>query len=238
MIFNGSNGDSLIEDITFRTSADLNMFPLADRTRYINEAYSRAAYIIMKADGRMTWDDPNHPDQPISTFDLVKNQAEYNIFSSTPSVLQDWLAIQRVDIFNSGGVGVQLVELDQQDYKGVAQSEMEKSPSIPYAFDLVGSIMRMYPAPDYDYSGGCTIWFDRAPSYFTVSDTVKRPGFDTRCHQYLSIYASHQFNSIKKKDFSLQTEIDRLEQEIGIIYAVERNKAEQPKISREFKSFR
>jgi hypothetical protein len=238
MIYSGSSGDSLIEDITFRTNADLTEFTLADRTRYINEAYSIVAFTIMKADGRMTWDDPNHPDQPISTFDLVANQTDYNIFSSTPTAIQDWLAIQRVDIMNAGGVGTQLIPLDQNDYKGTAQSEMNKAAGIPYAFDMVGSVMRLYPASNYNYSGGVTIWFDRAPSYFTVSDTTKRPGFDTRFHQYLSIYAANQWNGTKKRDWSLEGKLKELEQQIGITYAVERDKAEQPIIKREYKKFK
>ena len=238
MIYNGSAGDSLIEDISFRTNTDLNQFPLKDRNRYINEAYSRIAYVILKADGRMAWDDPNHTDQPIATTDLVKGQRDYNIFSSTPSALQDWLAVKRIDIFDAGGTGVQLQPMDENDYKGVAESEVDKSPSLPYMFDFNGSIVKLYPAPDYDYTNGMTFWFDRAPSYFSITDTTKRPGFDTRFHQYLSIYAANQWNGMKKKDWSLQTMLNQMELEIGNVYSVQRNKTEVNKLSRLNKPFK
>lgn len=238
MVFNAADGTSLIEDITFRTGVNTNQFLLADRTRYINEAYNLVAYQIMKADGRMSWDDPNHINQPIASTNLIANQSEYNIFSNAPSALQNWLGIYRVDIMDAGGVGIQLQPIDQEDFKGTAQSEMEKSPSIPYAFDFTGTIIRLYPAPDYDYPLGMTMWFNRAPSYFTSTDTAKSPGFDVRFHSFLSIYAAHQWNSIKKKDFSLQGVIQDMLNKIGEIYAVERNKTEHPIISRAKQNFK
>lgn len=238
MIFNGTSGDSLIEDITFRTGVNTTQFPIADRTRYINEAYSRIAFIIMSADGRMSWDDPNHGNQPIAKTNLIANQRAYNIFEATPTALQDWLSVKRVDILDTGGIGVQLIPIDENDFKGVAESEFEKNATIPAYFDFNASLINLYPTPSYNSTNGMTVWFDRSPSYFSTTDTTRRPGFDTRFHCYLSMYAANQWNGIKKKDWSLQTILDRMEKEIGNVYSVQRDKVEVPKLTRQNKSYK
>ncbi|MEI6529682.1 MAG: hypothetical protein WCN88_04820 [Candidatus Falkowbacteria bacterium] len=231
MVFSGTNSDSLIEDITFRTAADLNMFPIGDRTRYINEAYSRVCDIIINSDGRMSWDDANYPDTPITYTDLVKDQKKYTIFSDTPTALQDWLYIERIDIEDADGNGIQLVPIDEKDLDGMALKEFNKESSLPTWFDFNGTEVTLYPASDYDRTKGLKMYFKRTPSYFTVSDTTKRPGFATIFHQYLSIYAANQFNFTKKKDNSLQSEIIRLETEIGKFYSKRPSKYETPVLS-------
>lgn len=199
MIYNGTSGDSLIEDITFRTGADTTQYLIADRNRYINEAYSRVASIIIRSDGRMQWDDPNHTDSPIAACDLVAEQKAYNIFSAAPTALQDWLTVERIDIEDSSGNGLYLKMFDEQDVRGIALKEYQKVSSIPTHFDIVGTQAMLYPPPNYSRTSGMRVIFKRSPSYFAVTDTTKRPGFATIFHQYLSIYAAHQWNFTKKK---------------------------------------
>ena len=231
MIYNGTSGDSLIEDITFRTGVNTTQFKIADRNRFINEAYSRVANIIINADGRMSWDDANHPDQPITKCDLKNGQTYYDIFSATPSAIQDWLYIDRIDIVDSSGNGIQLQPIDQRDLDGVALSEFADEPSIPVWFDFNGTGLTLYPATNYDATLGMTIVFQRSPSYFSVSDTIKRPGFATIFHSYLSKYAANAWNLVKKKNGMLSAELQRDELEIGRFYSKRPSHYETPVLS-------
>lgn len=225
----------LVQDVLFRTNTDVNQFPLKDITRYINEAYSRVANIIIQADGRMQWDDKNHTDQPIATFDLVANQLSYEIFVAAPTALQDWLMLDRFEIKDSAGSWILLNQIDKRN-KLQALAEYQKTSGTPNEFDLSGSEIYLYPPTSYSSTGGGKIYFNRAPSYFASTDTTKVPGFATIFHPYLSIYASHQWNGIKKSDYSLQPIVEKMEKEIAKYYS-KRNKSEVPKLARAYRTY-
>jgi hypothetical protein len=229
MIYNGTNGDSFQEDITFLTSADEEAYPIKDRNRYINEAYSKVAFLIIKAEGRMQWDDANHTDVPKSSCDLVTNQASYNIFSAAPTALKDWLSLERLEILDPSGNGIVLHPIDHKDIPGPL-SEFMKEPGIPQYFDLNGTQVTLYPKPNYNCTGGMTAFFNRAPSYFAITDTTKRPGFATLFHPYLSKYASFIWNSTKKGDYSLQAILTGIEADIKSHYGNRNKKIEVPRL--------
>ena len=224
-----SDKSGLVDDVLFRTNTTTTEFPLTHITRYINEGYSRVANIIIQADGRMQWDDINHTDQPVSQTDIVENTVDYNVFQSAPSALQDWLTIDKVEMLDSNGYGMEILPIDKKDL--TTYEEETRTPSTPYKYDFNGTSILLYPKPNYSYTKGLVIYFHRAPSYFASTDTTKRPGFATIFHPYLSIYASHQWNSIKKNDFNLQPQLDKIEREIGLFYS-KRPKYEVPKLTR------
>lgn len=231
MVFSDtSNLNGVIEDITFRTNASTTDFPLKTRTMYVNEAYGRVANIIIRADGRMQWDDTNHTDQPIYDCDLVSGQTDYNVFSEAPSALQDWLTIERVEGLDEAGNGVLLRPIDKRDIPE-SMAEYRKTAGQIDEYDFNGTNLLLYPAPNYSKTNGLTIYFHRAPSYFVSTDTTKRPGFASIFHPYLSIYASYVWNSVKKNDWSLKPILDQMEKEIGEFYS-RRPKYEVPRISR------
>lgn len=227
----------LVDDVLYRTGTNIAEFPLVHITRYLNEGYSRVAYIIINADGRMQWDDANHTNQPIATTSLVANQEDYNVFSATPSALQDWLQIERVEALSEAGEGILLRPIDKNDIRGEAMTEYNETPGTPDKYDFNGTSIILKPASSYDKESGVKIYFNRAPSYFASTDTTKRPGFATIFHPYLSMYATNQWNIIKRNDFSLQAIIDRTEKEIGLFYS-KRPKYEVARLTRANKSWK
>jgi hypothetical protein len=238
MQFNDSTaGQGLVQDVWFRTGTDVNQFSLANITRYINEAYSKAAYIIMKSDGRMQWDDANHSDAPISTFNLVDSQQDYEIYQAAPSAVQDWLQVEKVEILTNNDIWQAITPVDKGDFQNMSLEETYKTDGDPIMYDFNGASMYLYPAPNYAKSNAMKIWFRRSPSYFASTDTTKKPGFATIFHDYLSTYAAYQWNSIKKKDFSLKAILDQKELDMGTHYA-RRNKIETPKITRSVRAYR
>jgi hypothetical protein len=237
MTFNDSSGkQGIVQDVWFRTNSEVNQFPLADITRYANDAYSRVANIIIQSDGRMQWDDVNHSNQPISATDLVANQQTYEIFVAAPTALQDWLMIDRIETQDANGDWSELRPIDKSNIN-ISLDEYQNTPGQPHSYDFNGSELKLYPASDTSVTGGLKIYFNRAPSYFVSTDTTKRPGFATIFHDYISLYATHQWNIIKKNDYALQPLLDRKEIEIGKFYS-KRNKVEIPRIIRAFNTFK
>lgn len=215
-------------------------------TRWINEGYSIAANIIMRADGRMQWDDTNHTNLPTATFDLVNGQKDYTILSATPTALQDWLEMERLEINDGNNNWILLKKIDEKDIP-IAETEFQDVDSIPRWFDFKGNSIFLYPAPNYNSTGGGLIYFNRAPSYFSASDTTKRPGFATHFHQFLSMYASYKFGLVKGLAItnSLRNELGSFEagRETGMSKNLAdfyrgRNKFEIPVIKRQYQKYR
>lgn len=183
----------------------------------------------------MQWDDTNHTDQPISVANLVASQQDYGVFTAAPSALQDWLMIDRVTILDSNGNEKDLTPIDRKDIP--APGEYMETAGAPSQYDFNGSQVLLYPAPNYASTGGMKIYFNRAPSYFASTDTTKRPGFATIFHDYLSLYATQQWNITKKGDYGLQPLLDKKELEIAKFYS-KRNRVEVPRISRAYSNFK
>lgn len=232
-----SNLTGLIQDCEAKTllgnaAISGNTTLLKDFTRWINEGYGKIMDIIMRADGRFQFDDPNHSDTPIKTFNITANTKEVTgILSSAPTAAADWLEIERVECCDENGTFYLLEEIDIQDITSEAMSEFEKASSIPRYYDLTGSLLRLYPAPSYSYTNGLKIYYKREPDYFAYTDTTQRPGFATKFHHYLSDYATFKWNGIRKNDYSLAPILKETELEVGQFYA-RRDKSERKKLTR------
>ena len=186
----------------------------------INNAYSRVANLILKADGRMQWDDPNHTNAPVSDADLVSGQKKYEIFEALPTALQDWLQVESVEILDENDNGVKLEPIDIQDLE-VAESEYRDVNGTPVKFDFDGSEVKLYPSPDYAKTDGLTIFFKRSPSYFASTDTTKVPGFATLFHELLPLWASYWWGVSKGLGYGgdIRREIGILEKELSAFYS-------------------
>lgn len=239
MDFNDStNENGLIQDITSITGATTTDYTLKERTRDINNAYSRIAYLIIQSDGRMQWDDTNHINQPISTDDLVSGQEDYNIFEAAPAALKDWLTIEQVEILNQDNLGVKLTSIDKRNVK-VAWTEYRKTDGQPVVYDFNGTSMLLKPNPNYNKTDGLIIYFQRSPSFFTSTDTTKRPGFASIFHSYLSLVPSYRWardKGLPNRDV-LKRDIDEMEVAIGTHYS-KRSQYEIPVLTRAKQSFK
>ena len=239
MQFNDTtNENGLIQDITSITGATTTDYTLKERTRDINNAYSRIAYLIIQADGRMQWDDTNHTDQPISTDDLVDSQEDYNVFEAAPSALEDWLTIERVEILDTNDSGVLLRPIDKRNI-GVAWTEYQKTDGQPNEYDFNGTSILLKPSPNYDKTDGLKIYFQRSPSYFDSTDTTKRPGFASIFHSYLSLSAAYRWardKGLPNRDV-IKRDIEEMESAIQKQYS-NRDRYEIPVLRRAKQSFK
>jgi hypothetical protein len=123
----------------------------------------------------------------------VSGQADYEISGET------FLNLQRVEIKDSNGNGVQLQPISQEDKVGVAMTEWAKTNAQPTCYDKIGNSIILYPTPNYSSTAGLKTYYQRPASLFTSDEMTagtKTPGFNPLYHRYLSMGAASDYCSV------------------------------------------
>lgn len=218
-----ANNQDLISSITFYTAADTTDYPINDRTRNVNQWYHKAAHIMQSADGTWQWDDANNTTLPIGTTDLVSGQQDYSLDDAM-------LEIELVEIQASSGtwhtvMPIDISQFNSPDTRDSNFTSYKSTNGQPEEYDKRGRSLFLYPAPNYNSTGGLKIHFKRGANIFAVTDTTKEPGFAARFHNYLALGAAFDYCTLYKQDRvqSLFTQIQAIEKEMKEFYG-RRNK--------------
>lgn len=174
--------------------------------------------LIFEYDQKWEWDDANNSDLPIATTSLVASQSDY-------SIPVTHLKILKLRIKDANG---NWISIDPVDRNVLSDAELNALPSTPRKYDKVGNSIFLYPAPNYAYSGGLEVQFQRGGSYFVASDTTKVPGFASIFHRLISLPAARDYCVINNPTrlVSINNEITRVEAKIASFFA-DRNKDEK-----------
>ena len=209
-------------------------------TAIVNNLYMRATGVIISADGNWNWDDSNQDDRPTATANLVSGQSDYQVFSAAPTTSQDWLEVIEVNVANSGGDFYRLKHRNKK-YFSQPKTERDKTSGQPLSFYFNGVSIFLDAEPDYSYTNGLEIQFNRAPLLFTVADTTKRPGFSSHLHEYFVTGVKQWWLKNKVKDYGgsdrAKNEMLEMEKEMQKFYG-NRNKFEVNRISRPPQSYK
>jgi hypothetical protein len=165
---------------------------LDDFTRSINQWYDKVQVMILQAHDEWDYDDSNHTDFPILKGDLVKDQQDYALPSST-------LKIKRVETKMDGSnyqkaQPIDINEISEDTSTSTIDDEFNESE--PF-YDMRARSIFLYPIPDENVTDGIKIWIQRKVNLFSASDTTKTPGFDRQFHRMLSIGASYDWAAKK-----------------------------------------
>ncbi len=194
-------------------------------TRYCNEALNRVVNLILNSDGRWQFDDTNFTDYPIGTTMVTTNQKDY-IFDITA------IRITRVEVKDSAGNWHLLKPIDQVDVYDQALTTFLNSTGLPQYYDKLATSIFLYPTPNYTQTASLKVYFQRPPSYFTVDDTTRVPGFNSMYHRLIPLIASRDYAVDKQlsnaKDLSAQVAV--AEDSLVENYAL-RNKDQKTKVS-------
>ena len=191
MVFSDtSTNQGLIQDITFLTGASLTEYPIADRTRNINEWARKVLVKILTSQDEWDFDDSNHTDFPILSGDLVSGQRDYSLPISSEGMLQ----IKSVEISDGSKFYLASPIDKSEQHKAVSNDDIDSlySKSEP-RYDLQYGSLFVYPLPSANITNGLKIWINRDISPFTASDTTKTPGFDPVFHRILSFGAAYDW---------------------------------------------
>ena len=176
-----SGSQGIVDDVYFLTGTNSTSFPIADLVRIANKVYNNLGLLAWKSDNQWDFDDSNKTDLPIATDDLVDDQEDYALPTTT-------FDIKGVDIKNSSGDWVKLKHKTQAEVSG-AMDEFYDTKGIPMYYFLEGSSIRIKPAADTSMitaSEGLKIHMARDITEFTISSTTTTPGFPTALHQLFS----------------------------------------------------
>lgn len=215
MVFNDTtNKAGLIQTVEFWTrledgaiSGDATL--LKQITARINSGFDSIMPLLLSYTDYIRWDDFNHTDRPIGTFNMVSGQSDYTIAEDDNSL--DILNIMNVRAVQSS-TGTEYRTLSRMlinDDRAV--DAMSPNPSVsgaPTHFLEVGNTIFLYPEPNFSATNGIKIFFEREQSYFASTDTTKEPGIPKPFHELLALYAALDWNAVHRAtDQGLMNEI-------------------------------
>jgi hypothetical protein len=206
----GSDGDA-------RISGNTNL--LAIFTGMINQAHDDAFQIIFDADGTWQFDDSNHTDYPIITTNIVSGQRDYPFTTDGNSNLI--LEIHRVLVADSGGTFTDIQPSDAQTENDTTGFwDGQNTQGNPVYYDKTANAIFLDPVPNYNYTNGLKLYVTREGSYFTTSDTTKKPGIAGFLHEYYVVNPAYKYayrNGLANKNDLLSEKL-RIEDQIRSYY--------------------
>jgi len=185
---NSTNKLGLCEDVDFLCGTTTASYPLNDKVRNLNQAYYDVNRLIWECCDNWQYDDSNKTDLPKVMTTLASGTATYTI----PSTAQ---RIHRIEVKDVNSNWLKLKPIDYKDI-GISEQEYYKDSGLPVYYDLIGNLIRLYPAPSSVYvieSSGMAVYVDRNVGLFTSASTTASPGFAPQFHRLLSLQASLDF---------------------------------------------
>ena len=148
-----------------------------------NVAMSDYLTLAFNTSGTWKFDDSNHTDFPEMTADIVAGQREYSFVTDEEGNLI--LDIYKVYAKETGKPYIELQPVDG-DTTGFVNGYTEGSTvqGVPYSYDKTANVIILDPVPSASVTGGLKVSINREATFFTVSDTTKKPGVPGLHHKY------------------------------------------------------
>ena len=192
-----------------------NTARLKDWTAEVNATCDKAWALIFKASGKWQFDDSNHTDYPFITTNLVASQRDYTFTTDESGNLI--LDVYKVMCKDPQGVYQELYPIDQQsDESTQSFFDGRNEEGTPERYDKTANGILLDLIPDYSATAGLKVFINREGSYFTYTDTTKKPGFAGLFHKYLALEPSYRYacdNGLANKN-DLKQELLETEQDI------------------------
>ena len=213
---NLTGGIQLIERLTNMGDGAIsgNTTKLKQFTAAINDGFDELMPRLLAYSNFIRWDDLNHTDQPIGTFNIVSGTSDYQVKEDDNSL--DILNITRIKILTSA-TETKYTDLDRMtiddDRATNAMSPNSDETGTPQWFLERNNTIYLYYQPDYSATNGVKMWFEREPAYFDSTDTTKEPGVPKPFQQLPFLYAALEWLLINKANNT--TLITRVESKIA-----------------------
>ncbi len=198
-----------------------------------NTAVEEIVDRILTADGRWQFDDANNVDYPggVAVLSTMTNGTKNYAIDTT------LIQVEGVSVLAANGIWRKLIPFDPDDLTNplLDRAQFLNVSGLPYYYDLHGSYVSLYPAPDNGVSvtltNGLKIYGKRTAQLFTsaeVTTGTKVPGFASPFHSLISYKAALPY-AVKFKPARVQfivAEIARKTSELIAFYG-KRNKDER-----------
>lgn len=218
---NSANSSGIVELIDDIVKSNSTTYPIASKTRDINLALDRVFSLIFDSAGTWQFDDSNQTDYPIIKTNIVSGQRDYSFTSDANGNLI--LDIYKVAILQSSSstTYVEIDPVDVQSDPDMAGDFNSTTTGIPTEYDKTANAIIFRTTPNYNATNGLLLYINREASYFTTSDTTKKPGFAGLFHKYLALYAAREYASRNQLDVLKSLDIDmfKMEQDMRDYYS-------------------
>lgn len=218
-----------------------NTTRLAEFTADINLALDKVFEVIFQNSSTWQFDDSNQTDYPIITTNLVAGQRDYSFVSDgSGNLILDIFKVVIKQGTAATDYYMQIWPVDQQslEYTNGFWNGQNLT-GIPTRYDKTANGIFLDCIPSYSVAAGLKIFINREGSYFTVSDTTKKPGFAGLFHEYLALRPSYFYavrNGLTNANI-LKQEMLEMEDKIANYYS-ERTRDEKQQIITRFRSSR
>lgn len=225
---------------------------LAELVSSVNLALDDFVELALRSEGTWQFDDSNHDvsqgNYPIISTDIIAGQRDYPFISDQYGNLI--LDIYGVYVANPSGIYVKLSPVDvstgKNDLEGYPTTaasgflfygglssftDGQNTPGTPVRYDKLANGIFLDPVPNYNMrlanegKAGLKIYVNREGSYFTTSDTTKKPGVPGLFHRYFVVRAAQDYarQNNKANYGQISSEVMRYEgnEEAGIIGSIQ-----------------
>lgn len=225
---------------------------LASMTASVNLALDDFVELALRSEGTWQFDDSNHDaaqgNYPIISTDIISGQRDYPFLSDQYGNLI--LDIYGVYVANPSKIFVKLSPVDvstgkndmdgyptttasgQLFYGGLSSfTDGQNTPGTPVRYDKLANGVFLDPVPNYNMRlaqegvAGLKLYVNREGSYFTISDTSKKPGVPGLFHRYFVVRAAQDYarQNNKANYGQISAEVMRYEgnEEAGIVGSIQ-----------------
>lgn len=193
-------------------------FPVARKVRFANRANEREESLILSADGKIKFDDANYANQPTGTFALTSGTRSYSV--KTDSGSNPIVKPVAVMVKDSSGTfkDIPIVDIRSDDGELIRLGNGETG--TPSKAAWLGKNLVFDYTPNYTYSDGVRIIFQRLTHPFEVADAAAEPGFDHQFHVLIPLWMAY-WEGLKRGKMqvkNIRNEITVLEQQLVEFY--------------------
>lgn len=194
---------------------------LKELTADVNLALDDFTRLAIQSSGTWQFDDSGHTtDYPIITTNLVASQRDYSFTTDERGNLI--LYIYKVLIADASGNFYEVKPKDAQgDSDTVGYWNGQNTTGTPATYDKTANGIFLDPIPSYNYTNGLKVYINREASYFTSSDTSKKPGIPGLFHSYLYLQPAREYarRNNKSNYGILEAQVARIESNIQEYFA-------------------
>lgn len=165
-------------------------------TSATRSAWDKYIYLAFKSSGTWQYDDTNHTDYPIIKTNLVSGQRDYTFTTDEGGNLI--LDVFKVAILPSATATLYqeispMDELENVDNDIITDNT---ATGVPMRYGKLANGIFLETPTSYNATNGMKMFVNREPSYFTTSDTTKKPGCPGIHHDYFYLRPAMEYARI------------------------------------------
>lgn len=199
-----------------------NTNKLKEFTADVNIAFDEYVALAIRSSGTWQFDDSNHTDYPIITTNLVSGQRDYTFVTDEGgNIILDIYSVFRKD---QNGIYGKIEAVDQQSDDYVSGFwDGQNLTGTPERYDKTANGIFLDAVPSYNSTNGLKVYINREASYFTSTDTTKKPGVTGLHHKWFFLrpaldYARRYLSNDAYT--KIQNEVTKLEAEIKASFSL------------------